>query len=51
MQEARNGQLLVESVMRREIQQVDAVELVILALLDQVRDRIHHRRIGRLPQR
>ena len=35
MQEAGNDLLLVEPGARREIQHVDAVELVVLALVDQ----------------
>ena len=50
MQKAGNHPLLVEPGTPGEIQHVDPVELVILALLDQKPDRIRHRRIGGLLQ-
>ena len=50
MQEAGNHPLFVEPGPRREIQHIDAVELVVLAFFDQLLDSIGHRRIGGLFQ-
>ena len=50
MQEAGDHPLFVEPGTPREIQHVDAVELVILALLDQLQNSVRNRRIGGLPQ-
>ena len=50
MEEAGDHPLFVEPGTLREIQHVDAVELVVLALLDQLQDRVGNRRIGGLPQ-
>ena len=50
MQEARDRLLLVEAGALGKIQRVDAVEFMILAVLDQPRDRIGDRRIGGLLQ-
>src|SRR6185369_4617687 len=50
MQEGRNDLLLVEPVPRGKIQQVDAVEVAILALCDQLRNGLDDRGIGGLPQ-
>src|SRR5262249_9237886 len=50
MQEAGNHLLFVEAGPAREFQQVDAVERAILALLDQIPDRIDDAGIGGLPQ-
>ena len=50
MQEAGNHLLLVEPGPLGKIQHVDAVELVVLALLDQTRDGIGDRGIGGLLQ-
>ena len=50
MEETGNQPLFVEPGLFGEIQHVDPIELVILALLDQMRDRIRHCRVGGLPQ-
>ena len=50
MEETGNHLLLVESRPPREIQHIDAVELVVFAVFDQARDRIGHRRVGGLFQ-
>ena len=50
MEEAGNHPLFVQPGALGEIQQIDPVEPVILALLDQVHDRICDRGIGGLPQ-
>ena len=50
MQEGRNDLFLVEPVAAGEIQQVDPVEIAILALCDQLRNGIDDRGIGGLPQ-
>ena len=50
MQEAGNHLLLVEAGLRRKIQQVDPVELAILAVLDQMLDGVGDRGIGGLLQ-
>jgi len=50
MEEAGNHPLFVEPGPRRKVQHVDAVELVVLALLDQYPDRIGHRWVGGLLQ-
>ena len=49
MQETGNHPLFVEPGSFGEIQHVDPIELVILTVLDQMRDRIRHRRVGGLP--
>ena len=50
MEEAGNHPLFVEPGALRKIQHVDAVELVILAVVDQPRDGIGNRGIGGLFQ-
>ena len=50
MQKGRNDLFLVKPVPRGKIQQVDAVEIAILALCDQLRNGIDDRGIGGLPQ-
>ncbi len=50
MEEAGNHPLLVEPGPRRKIQHVDPVEFVVLAVFDQLADRIGHRWIGGLLQ-
>ena len=50
MQESGDRALLIEAVLRGEIEDVDAVELVILTILDEAHDRIDHLRIGGLLQ-
>ena len=50
VQEAGDHLLLVEAGLAREIQQVDAVELAILAILDHIPDGLGHGRIGGLLQ-
>ena len=50
MQEGRNDLFLVEPVARRKIQQVDPVEIAILALCDQLRNGLDDRGIGGLLQ-
>src|SRR5262245_20348112 len=40
--------LLIEAGLARKIDQLDAVELAVLALLDQRPDRVDHRRVGGL---
>src|SRR5215208_3653438 len=50
MQEGRDDLFLVEPVSRGKIQEVDPVEVAILALCDQLRNGLDHRRIGGLPQ-
>ena len=50
VQEARHHLLLIEAGPAREIEQVNAVERAVLAVLDQVLDRIDDARIGGLLQ-
>src|SRR6266446_4181034 len=50
MEEAGNHPLFIEPRALRKIQHVDAVKLVVLAVRDQVSERIGHRRIGGLFQ-
>ena len=50
LQEAGDHLFLVKTVLFGKIQRIDAVELVILAVLDQSYDGIGHRRIGGLLQ-
>ena len=50
MQEGRNNLFLVQPVPRGKIQQVDPVEVAILALCDQLRNGVDDRGIGGLPQ-
>jgi hypothetical protein len=50
MQESGNNPLFVEAGSRRKIQEIDAVELMILAILDQVSNGIGYRRVGGLFQ-
>ncbi len=50
MEEAGDNPLLVETCSPRKIQEIDPVELVILALFDQKLDRIGDRRVGSLLQ-
>ncbi|MHC2344304.1 hypothetical protein ACVMIL_005470 [Bradyrhizobium barranii subsp. barranii] len=50
MQEGGDRVLFVEAVVPGEIEDIDAVELVVLAALDETRDRIDHLGIGGLFQ-
>ena len=50
MQEGRNDLLLVEPISRGKIQQIDTVEVAVLTLCDQLRNRLDHRGIGGLAQ-
>ncbi|MGY3454587.1 hypothetical protein ACVWW5_000037 [Bradyrhizobium sp. LM3.4] len=50
MQERRDHALFVEAVLPGEVEDIDAVELVILAVLDEARNRVDHLRIGGLLQ-
>ena len=50
MQETRDHLFFVEPGPLRKIQQVDAVEFVVLALVDQAAEWLGHRRIGSLLQ-
>ncbi|MGY4432059.1 hypothetical protein ACVWWO_004536 [Bradyrhizobium sp. F1.13.1] len=50
MQECRDRVLFIETVLLRETEDIDAVELVIFAVLDEARDRVDHFRIGGLLQ-
>ena len=50
MQKAGNHPLFVEPGLLRKIQQIDAVELVVLAVLDQLANSVGHRRVGGLFQ-
>ncbi len=50
MEEAGDHPLFVEPGAACEIQRIDAVELVVLAVIDQVQDGVGDRGIGGLPQ-
>ena len=50
MQEGGDRVLFVEAMLPGEIEDIDAVELVILAVLDEVRDRVDHLGVGGLLQ-
>jgi hypothetical protein len=50
MQEAGDHLLLIEAGAIREIQNVDAVELAIMSIRDQLLHGIDDGRIGRLPE-
>ena len=50
MQKGGDRVLFIDAVLRGEVEDIDAVELVILTVLDETRDRIDHLRVGGLIQ-